>query len=76
MANTHRAPKQWFLTKVETVNSFENWRQNLVYTLSLDTEFVPFLVNGACWEKKNRASPFRGFTNDDVPAAPTKGQHA
>ncbi len=48
MANTHRAPKQWFLTKVETVNSFENWRQNLVYTLSLDTEFVPFLVNGAC----------------------------
>ncbi len=71
MANTHRAPKQWCLTKVETVNSFENWRQNLVYTLSLDTEFVPFLVDGARWEKKTRASPFRGFTDDDddVPAA-------
>ncbi len=71
MANTHRSPKQWCLTKVETVNSFENWRQNLVYTLSLDTEFVPFLVDGACWEKKTRASPFRGFTDDDndVPAA-------
>ena len=27
MANTHRAPKQWCLTKIETVNSFENWRQ-------------------------------------------------
>ncbi len=26
MANTHRALKQWCLTKVETVNSFENWR--------------------------------------------------
>ncbi|KAL0153092.1 hypothetical protein M9458_051586, partial [Cirrhinus mrigala] len=71
MANTHRAPKQWCLTKVETVNSFENWRQNLVYTLSLDTEFAPFLVDGECWEKKTRASPFRGFTDDDadVPTA-------
>ncbi len=71
MANTHRAPKQWCLTKVETVNSFENWHQNLVYTLSLDTEFVPFLVDGARWGKKTRASPFRGFTDDDdeVPAA-------
>ncbi len=51
MANTHRALKQWCLRKVESVNSFENWRQNVVFTLSLDTEFVPFLVDGACWEK-------------------------
>lgn len=32
MANTHRAPKQWYLTKVETVNSFENWGG--IHTLS------------------------------------------
>ncbi|KAI2666699.1 Retrovirus-related Pol polyprotein from transposon opus [Labeo rohita] len=71
MVNTHRARKQWCLTKVETMNSFENCRQNLVYTLSLDPEFAPFLVDGARWEKKTRASPFRGFTDDDtdVPAA-------
>ena len=29
MANSHRAPKQWSLTKSETISSFEAWRQNL-----------------------------------------------
>ena len=62
-----RAPKQWCLTKVETVNSFENWRQNLLYTLSLDVEFAPFLVSGAEWEKKSRTSPTRGFLDDVDP---------
>ena len=63
MANTARAPKQWCLTKVETVNSFENWRQNLQYTLSTDVKFAPFM-NGASWEKKTRASPLHGLQND------------
>ena len=69
MATSLRAPKQWCLTKIENVNSFENWRQNLLYTLLLDNEFAPFLVDGAAWEKKTRASPHRGFTDDgeDVP---------
>ena len=31
-----RAPKQWALTKQETITSFEAWRQNLQYILSLD----------------------------------------
>ena len=42
MASTHHAPKQWCLSKVETINSFENWKQNLLYTLSLDSNFTPF----------------------------------
>jgi hypothetical protein len=69
MANSHRAPKQWCLSKTETVNSFENWRQNLLYTLSLDPQFAPFLVAGSTWEKKIRASQFRGFVNDAYPIA-------
>ena len=36
MASTPRAPRLWCLTKIETVNTFENWPQNVVYTLSLD----------------------------------------
>lgn len=64
MASTHRAPKQWCLSKIETVNSFENWRQNLLYTLSLDKNFAPFLVDGVNWEKKLRNSPNRGFLDD------------
>ena len=60
-----RAPKQWCLTKVETVNSFENWRQNLQYTLSLDANFAQFLTDGVEWQKKSRANPMRGFVDDD-----------
>lgn len=72
MAN--RAPKQWCLTKVETVNSYENWRQNLLYTLSLDTNFLPYLENGATWGKKTHANPHRKFVDDDdnVPEANCK----
>ena len=60
----HRAPKQWCLSKSETINSFENWRQNLLYTLSLDSNFAPFLAEGITWGKKTRTEPLRGFTDD------------
>ena len=69
MANTQRAPKQWCLTKTETVNSFENWRQNLIYTLSLDTNFTQFITTDANWGKKCASEPNRGFTDDDVIAS-------
>ena len=61
---TPRAPKQWSLTKPETVNTFENWKQNLQYILSLDPSFAPFLVDGVVWSKKSKADALRGFTND------------
>ena len=71
MASTHRAPKQWCLSKVETINSFENWKQNLIYTLSLDSNFAPFLAEGVTWRKKTKAQPLRGFADDgdSVPTA-------
>ena len=59
-----RAPKQWCLTKHETVTTFENWRQNLKYTLSLDANFAQFLVEGVTWLKKSRDNPLRGFNDD------------
>ena len=64
MMATSRAPKQWCLSKCETVNTFENWRQNLKYSLSLDPNFAPFLVDGAKWEKQTKTSPLRGLTAD------------
>lgn len=66
-----RAPKQWRLTKHETITSFESWRQNLQYTLSLDNNFAPFLVDGTKWTKKTSTTPLRGFSNDgeDEPEA-------
>ena len=62
MAAAPRAPKQWQLTKNETITSYESWRQNLVYILSLDKNFVPFLE--ATWQKQTAANPRRGLTND------------
>jgi hypothetical protein len=61
---SNRAPKQWPLTKQETITSFEAWRQNLQYTLSLDPNFAPFLIDGLTWLKKTTAAPLRGFEND------------
>ncbi|KAI8484911.1 hypothetical protein Bbelb_373180 [Branchiostoma belcheri] len=68
---TARAPKQWCLTRTETINSFENWKSNLIYVLSLDQSFAPFLADGVTWMKRTPGVEHRGFTNDgeDVPAA-------
>ena len=61
MANIHRAPRQWCLTKHETVNIFENWKQNLIYTLSLEVNFADFIATDAQWQKKTAATPDRGL---------------
>ena len=67
--NAARAPKQWSLTKDETITSysFESWRQNLKYCLSLDPNFATFIQDGADaeWLKKSRAEPNRGLDDDD-----------
>jgi hypothetical protein len=71
MANSYRAPKQRALSTNETVNSFENWKQNLLYTLSLDPNFAPFLVSDFQWAKLTKNNPNRSFMDDgqDVPEA-------
>ena len=74
MAHAFRAPKQWQLTKEETITTFENWRQNLMYILSLDNSFKDFLTDGFSWIKKSTANPTRGLANDPetVPEASRK----
>ena len=68
--NNIRAPKQWSLTKRETITSFEAWRQNLQYTLSLDPNFACFLADDVTWPKKTNNIPLRDFEDDgeDIPA--------
>ena len=67
--NSNRAPKQWSLTKNETITTFEAWRQNLQYSLSLDANFAPFLADTFTWLKKSSIAPTRGLESDgdDVP---------
>ena len=61
-----KVPKQWCLGKIETITSFESWRQNLLYTLNLDSHFAPFLVESMTWCKKTKTNPNRGFVDDPV----------
>ena len=67
--NSNTAPKQWSLTKNETITTFEGWRQNLQYSLSLDANFAPFLADTFTWLKKSSTAPTRGLESDgdDVP---------
>jgi hypothetical protein len=44
--------------------------------LSLDSNFAPFLAEGAIWGKKTRAQPLRGFTNDGEDVAENQRQTA
>ena len=62
-----RAPKQCTLTKNETITSFEAWRQNLQYTLSLDPNFASYLLEDSTWLKKTSTTTLRGFTDDTEP---------
>ena len=59
-----RAPKQWCLTKTETANSIEVWRENLIFILNEDARFAPFLRPGVTWKKTSRSSANRGLSND------------
>ena len=62
-----RAPRQWSLTKEESVNSFESWRQNLLYIFSLDHNFARYLADGFTWQRKTAANPNRGLVADVAP---------
>ena len=59
-----RAPKQWCLTKTETANSIEVWRENFILILNEDARFAPFLRSGVTWKKTSRSSANRGLSND------------
>ena len=72
MASSIRAPKQWILTKTETITSFEAWRQNLTYSLSLDPLFAPFMLDNVSWLRKTNANPTRGLEDDAAPVPENK----
>ena len=62
MTSTNRGPKQWRLTKNETLTSFEDWRHNITYSLKQDQDFAPFIRPNATWKKKSKTDLTRGLT--------------
>ena len=70
MASSLKAPKQWALQSDATITQFEAWKNNLIFTLSLDKVNSQFLTADATWSKESRTTANRGFTDDadTVPA--------
>ena len=62
MAATHRVPKQWPLTRSETINSFENWKQNIMYALKLDPAFLI-----SSWKAPDGKNVARRSHTEDLP---------
>ena len=74
MALQGSAPKQWALTKKETVTSFESWKGNIMYHLTLNPNFTTFLQQDSKWEKSGVAN--RGLVNDADPIPENKRKTA
>lgn len=61
------AQKPRDLAKEETLNSFNAWKDNLLYILSVEhKDFAPYLADGATWSKSSVAN--RGFADDEATA--------
>ena len=61
-ANIFRPPKQWTLSENETITSFDSWKSNILYNLSLNNEFALFLEGE--WAPKS--TPNHGFDDDPL----------
>ena len=59
-----QAPKQWKLSTEETLTSFTNWKENLVYILSLNADFSEFIANDFVWGDGDVAN--RGLRDDPM----------
>ena len=68
MAARAAAPKQRELKVDEDLNSFNAWKDNLLYILSLNNDFAPFLAEGATWRDDSVAN--RGLVDDTAAAVP------
>ena len=60
-----RVPKNRQLTSEETLNSFKAWKENLVFSFSLEDDFKPFLAEGITWGRWTSTNTNRGFTDDE-----------
>ena len=72
MAHSYKAPKQWPLPSDATVNQYEAWKNNLIFTLSLDSVNSHFLKDDTTWQKQKKSVVHRGFTDDPTTVEATK----
>ena len=62
---SNKAPKQEKLQKTESINSFNSWKDNLMYILYIDDNFKPYFADGFSWGKKTKTRPTRDLTDTE-----------
>ena len=65
-----KPPKPWTLTEKETISSYSSWQSNMLYHLSLNNEFSPFIADTFQWQRSTIAN--RGLADDAGDAADRK----
>ena len=56
------------LCEEETLTSFEDWKNNLIFYLNQEKSFAPFLKPDAIWKKASDSDPNRGVATDVLPS--------
>ena len=64
---TRFAPRPWILSKEETPSSFETWKENLLFNLTVDGSFSEFLQEGYTWSPPSVLH--RGLVDDEAATA-------
>ena len=63
MATSIKVQRPCRLTEDETLTSFEDWRNNIVFYLNQDKNFSPFLDSNKTWKKTAEGVDNRGLTD-------------
>ena len=69
---SNKAQRQRPLEENETITTFESWRHNLMYILTLDSNFAPLIKS--TWNKASKRDKYRGFTDDTAEEVPDESK--
>ena len=68
MASGVKAQRPVRLSEDETLTSFEDWKNSLLFYLNQEKSFTDFLKSDATWKKVSDADPNRGVAAADLPS--------
>ena len=66
MSTSIKALRPGRLSEDETLTSFEDWKNNLIFYLNQDKTFAPFLKADATWKKSSDSESNRGLADGDA----------
>ena len=64
MSTNVKAQRPTRLSEDETLTSFEDWKNNLIFYLNQEIAFIPFLKTDATWTKTSSSTSNRGLADE------------